>query len=141
MSRRNKQNKPNGHAALNGRVNGSESCVAATANRPNGADHQSSQDAPGALKKGTKNKQIPPGKHPLSADPAEFVEEVHRKIDLTEVWHGLLRSEDEKIIQRAAEKLMEMRYKGASSLTDEPSQVVVDIDSAVARRAAEGAKK
>ncbi len=42
---------------------------------------------------------------------------------------------------RAVEKLTEMRYKGAAALADEPQQVDVDIDSAAARRAAEGARK
>ena len=87
-------------------------------------------------------KEIPPGEHPLPDDPAEFVEEIHRKVDITEIWHDLLRSKDEKVKQRAVEKLTEMRYKGAVSFADElPQPIIVDIDSAVARRAAQGAKK
>ena len=82
-----------------------------------------------------------PGEAPLPEDPADFVEEVHSRIDLIEIWQELLKSEDEKIKQRAVEKLTEMRYKGAQSLSDEPQPIVIDIDSAVARRAAQGANQ
>jgi hypothetical protein len=86
-------------------------------------------------------KPIPGGEFPLPADPGEFVDEIHRRADLFEVWQKLLNHEDPKIQQRAVEKLTEMRYKGVAALADEPEQIVIDIDSAVARRAAQGAKK
>lgn len=78
---------------------------------------------------------MPPGNCPLPDNPAEFVQEIHRKIDLIEVWHGLLRSEDEKIRQRAIEKLTSILYDDGSISAEEPQQIVMDIDSAVARRA------
>jgi hypothetical protein len=74
-----------------------------------------------------KPEPIPGGEFPLPASPGEFVEEIHRRIDLFEVWLGLLREEDDKIRQRAVEKLTEMRYKGAAALADEPQQMVVDL--------------
>ena len=80
-----------------------------------------------------------PGEGPLPEDPSAFVEEIHSRIDLFEIWQELLKSKDEKIKQRAVEKLTEMRYKGAQLLAEEPQQIVIDIDSAVARRAAQGA--
>jgi len=80
-----------------------------------------------------------PGEGPLPADPADFAEEIHQRVDLFEIWQELLKSKDEKIKQRAVEKLTEMRYKGASALEEERPQIVIDIDSAVARRAAQGA--
>ena len=55
--------------------------------------------------------EVPPGSCPLPDNPAEFVEEIHRKIDLTEVWLSLLRSEDEKVRQRAIERLTAMLYE------------------------------
>jgi len=82
-----------------------------------------------------------PGEGPLPADPADFVDEIHQRLDLFEIWRALLNSEDEKIKQRAVEKLTEMRYKSAASMADEPPHIVFDIDSAVARRAAQGAKQ
>jgi len=85
--------------------------------------------------------QIPGGEFALPVDPGEFVEEIHSRVDLFEVWQRLLNHEDPKIQQRAVEKLTEMRYKGVAALADEPQQIVIDIDSAVARRAAEGARK
>jgi len=70
---------------------------------------------------------IPPGEAPLPSSPADFVEEVHRDTDLFKVWRSLLRSEDEKIRQRAVEKLTEMRYKGAAALADEPQRIIIDM--------------
>ena len=68
-----------------------------------------------------------PGEEPLPADPADFVEEIHSRIDLFQIWGELLKSDDEKIKQRAVEKLTEMRYKGAQSLAEEPQQVVFEL--------------
>jgi len=99
------------------------------------------QPRTGNQKKEKKNEKVPGGVSPLPEDPAEFVEEIHRSADLFISWQRLLNAEDEKIRQRAVEKLTEMRYKGAAALADEPQPIVIDIDSAVARRAAEGARK
>jgi hypothetical protein len=106
--------------------------------RPNGATRRTSSQRRAASKEPL---PIPGGEFPLPDDPVEFVEEIHRRADLFEVWQRLLNHKDPKIQQRAVEKLTEMRYKGAAALADEPQQIVIDIDSAVARRAAEGARK
>ena len=90
---------------------------------------------------GSTKDEIPGGEFPLPDHTGDFVDEIHRRIDLFAVWEKLLKSKDEKIKQRAVEKLAEMRYKGAAALADEPQQIVIDIDSAVARRAAQGARK
>jgi hypothetical protein len=118
-----------------------EACAEVAPPAPNEPAQPGSSSDHDTVENGTLLRDIPPGEYPLPADVEEFVQEIHRKVDITEVWHGLLRNPDDKIRQRAVEKLTEMRYKGASALADESSQVVVDIDSAVARRAAEGAKK
>ena len=68
-----------------------------------------------------------PGKSPLPQSPSEFVEEIHRRIDLFKVWQSLLRSKDAKIKQRAVERLTELRYKGAAALEEEPQQIVIDL--------------
>ena len=72
-------------------------------------------------------REHPPGEGPLPEDPAEFVEEIHQRIDLFEIWQELLESKDEKIKQRAVEKLTEMRYKDAQSFAEEPQQVIFDL--------------
>lgn len=131
--------KPNGHATPQGRVNGHDLAPAEhgaipAPSPPEGAASEK-PDGP------AKEPPIPGGEFSLPDSPAEFVEEIHRRIDLFEVWQRLLRFEDPKIQQRAVEKLTEMRYKGAAALADEPEQIVIDIDSAAARRAAEGARK
>lgn len=83
---------------------------------------------------------VPPGNCPLPDNPAEFVQEIHRKIDLIEVWHSLLRSQDEKIRQRAIEKLTSILYDDFAISAEEPEQVVWDFDSADASRGARSEK-
>lgn len=73
------------------------------------------------------DKELPRGKHPLPDNPAEFVEEVHRKIDLIEVWHSLLRSKDEKVKQRAIEKLTGMLYEDGALSDDDPQPFIFDL--------------
>jgi hypothetical protein len=106
--------------------------------RPNG---HAPQSAVTATHQQDKTEPLPAGEFPLPDDPGEFVQEIHRNADLLIAWQRLLNSKDEKIRQRAVEKLTEMRYKGAAALADEPKQIIIDIDSAVAQRAAEGASK
>lgn len=86
----------------------------------------SSQDRT-TTKGGTAPKDIPPGDHPLPVDVEEFIQEIHRKVDITEVWHGLLRNEDEKIRQRAVERLTDLLYKGADTAGEEPQQIIFDL--------------
>ncbi len=74
-----------------------------------------------------KSKIVPPGEGPLPANPGDFVEEIHKRIDMFEIWQDLLKNEDDKIKQRAVEKLTEMRYKGAAALEEEPPQIVIDL--------------
>ena len=87
---------------------------------------QMSVNSNAASKTDTPEKELPPGEHPLPDNPAEFVEEVHRKIDLIEVWHGLLRSKDEKVRQRAIEKLTGMLYEDGA-LADDDQQIIFDL--------------
>jgi hypothetical protein len=101
-----------------------EACADAAPPHPNGA-------APGAAGKEShdigETKPIPPGEGPLPLNPGEFVEEIHRRIDLFEVWQDLLESKDDKIKQRAVERLTDLRYKGAAALDDEPQRVIIDM--------------
>ena len=91
---------------------------------PNGNSHEAS-DKPSHAD--TRSEQIPGGEFPLPDNPGEFVEEIHRRTDLFEVWQKLLNHEDPKIQQRAVEKLTEMRYKGAAALADEARQIIMDM--------------
>ena len=104
-----------------------EACAAAATPPPNGAAaNESSKEHPKS-KKDKEPKGIPPGEHPLPDDPAEFVQEIHRKIDLTKVWHSLLRSKDPKIKQRAAERLTDLLYKLGAESADEAQQIIFDM--------------
>jgi len=107
---------------------------------PSKRNSHARESAPKEQDSKEKPEPITGGEFRLPVDPGEFVEEIHRRASLLEVWQKLLNHEDPKIQQRAVEKLTEMRYKGASAMADEPQQIVIDIDSAVARRAAEGAR-
>lgn len=112
--------------------------------RPNGDASPASPASPHAPQNSQNDSEkdpVPPGEFPLPDNVAEFVEEVHRKIDLTEVWHRLLRSKDEKIRQRAVERLTDMLYKDACAFDDDEPGIICDVDSAVARRAAQRASQ
>src|SRR6266403_6241687 len=92
--------------------------------RPNGTPHQ--EDDKNSKDAG-KSQIVPPGEGPLPANPGDFVEEIHKRIDLFKIWQGLLQNGDDKIKQRAVEKMTEMRYKGAAALEEEPQQIVIDL--------------
>lgn len=98
------------------------------------ASRSASQHAAPNSPQDCQDDSVPPGEYPLPDHVAEFVEEVHRKIDLTEVWHRLLRSSDEKIRQRAVERLTDMLYKDTYALDEDGQGLLSDMDSAVARR-------
>ncbi len=71
--------------------------------------------------------ELPAGEYPLPDNPAEFVEEIHRKVDLAEVWHRLLRSKDVKVRQRAIEKLTGMLYEDGALSGDDPQTLIFDL--------------
>ena len=99
--------------------------------RPNGAATQVSpgnnSSADESNKKNKPKRKLPPGKYPLPDNPAEFVEEIHRKADITEIWRDLLQSEDEKIKQRAVERLTSMLYEDGALSNDDPQQIIFDL--------------
>jgi hypothetical protein len=101
-----------------------EACADAAPPRPNGAAQQAAEKKSSGTG-GTK--QVPPGEGPLPATADEFVDEIHSRIDLFEVWQGLLRSTDDKIKQRAVERLTDLRYKTGSSQAEEPQQIIFDL--------------
>ena len=95
-----------------------------SAEKTNGVPHAAASRTPATDKQAN---PIPGGEFPLPPHPDEFVEEVHRRVDLLEVWQRLLNHSDPKVQQRAVEKLTEMRYKGAAGLADEPQQIIFDL--------------
>lgn len=85
------------------------------------------QIRPSATKE-KETKEYPPGvDEPLALDAPGFVEEMHERVNLYEVYKDLLTSGDLKVKQRATEFLMEMKYgKGAASGADEITRVDVE---------------
>jgi hypothetical protein len=79
--------------------------------------------------KGKKAPEIPPGTEPLPIDGPEFVEAVHERMDLIALQVKLLRSDDEKIVQRELAYLRELRYGKtvAPSTEDGPVQIIYDV--------------
>jgi hypothetical protein len=71
------------------------------------------------------SKEYPPGiDEPLALDAPGFVDEMHARVNLYEVYKDLLTSPDLKIKQRAAESLLEMKYgKGASIAIEEAPRI------------------
>lgn len=90
------------------------------------AEAHSTRGNRAGVKNDDPGESLPPGEYPLPDNPAEFVEEIHRKVDLIEVWHGLLRSRDEKVRQRAIEKLTGMLYEDGA-LSDDDQQIIFDL--------------
>jgi len=71
----------------------------------------------------------PPGTEPLPLDGATFVEAVHERVDLIALEEQLLRSADEKIVQRELAYLRELRYGKTASFAAEddiPPRIVFD---------------
>ena len=101
-----------------------DACADAAPPRPNGAEQESAGKKPLDT---DESKTIPPGEGPLPPNPGDFVEEIHRRIDMFEIWVSLLKSKDEKIKQRAAERLTDLNYKGTAALADEPQQIIFDL--------------
>ena len=101
-----------------------EACAEAAPPRPNGAPDQ--EDGTNSKDTG-ESTIVPPGEGPLPATADEFVDEIHSRIDLFEVWQDLLRSKDDKIKQRAVERLTDLRYKTGSSQVEEPQQIIFDL--------------
>jgi hypothetical protein len=74
------------------------------------------------------SRKIPPGLEPLPVDGEAFVDAVHAQVDLVRLEVKLLRSKDQKIVQREVAYLRELRYgKRAPAADDEPPQIIVDM--------------
>ena len=67
-----------------------------------------------------------PGEIPLPDDIADFVDEIHSRIDVFEIVSDLLGSKDEKVKQRALEKILEMKYGRSAESSEEPVQIIMD---------------
>ncbi len=76
-------------------------------------------------------------------DSVAYVNAVAARVDLVGASVRLVRSCDDKVAKAELDRVREMIFGkvGAAVVEEEPQQVVADIDSAVARRAAQGAKK
>lgn len=118
--------------------------------RPNGRNRRADTGTSRVLSEDDKPKDksekdtvdIPPSSEPLPKDGAGFVDAMHEHVNIYLACARLVKSRDQKIAQRMVERLLEMKYGKAASVTgEEAPEIVIDIDSAVARRAAEGANK
>ena len=75
-----------------------------------------------------KPRRVYRGKEPLPEDAEAYVDAVHSQVDLVKLEVQLLKSLDEKIVQRELACLRELRYgKRAPEPGDEPPQIVFDI--------------
>jgi hypothetical protein len=122
---------PNAYAAVApAEAHGSRLRESGAAPRPPGKGSKGSgkKKKDEALEK-PKRPEIPGGTEPLPIDGPEFVEEVHERMDLIALQVMMLRSEDEKIVQRELAYLRELRYGKtvAPSVDDGPVQVIYDV--------------
>jgi hypothetical protein len=116
-------------------ANGFSEMSTSTTSRSNGSTGGNSTNS-GSTSRVSRNDKsesafslAPPGTEPLPLDGATFVEAVHERVDLIALEEQLLRSADEKIVQRELAYLRELRYgKTASFATDDdmPPRIVFD---------------
>lgn len=72
--------------------------------------------------------ELPPGVGELPMDGHGFVQEVHALVNLHAVWARLVKAKDLKIVQRAAEKLIELDYlRGAARNEDRQQGVEIEV--------------
>jgi hypothetical protein len=74
-----------------------------------------------------KIEEVKPGEVPLPEDPAAFVDEVHLRADFIEIAKALLNSQDEKVKQRAWERMLEMKYGSGAAPVEEAQHIVIDV--------------
>jgi hypothetical protein len=73
------------------------------------------------------SRKIPPGLEPLPIDGEAFVDAVHSRVDLVLLEVKLLKSRDDKIVQRELAYLRELRYgKRAPAADDGAQQFIFD---------------
>ena len=103
------------------------------ATRGNGSGGNSGSGSSARASRAEKSESVfsltPPGTEPLPLDGATFVEAVHERVDLIALEEQLLRSADEKIVQRELAYLRELRYGKTASFAAEddiPPRIVFD---------------
>lgn len=72
-----------------------------------------------------KGAELPAGEAELPADRSAFALAVHARVNLVAAWERLVRSGDEKIAQRALEKLDEMGYERRKDEGEERMEIDV----------------
>jgi hypothetical protein len=72
----------------------------------------------------SEREELPPGVGEMPEDRAAFAKAVFARVDLVAAWTKQVNSDDEKTVQRAIEKLDEMRYECNSARNEERQQGV-----------------
>jgi hypothetical protein len=68
------------------------------------------------------------GETPLPVDSAGFVDAIHARVNLLEVGENLLRSNDEKVLQRAFERMLDIKFgRGAAAVVADAPTVIWDV--------------
>jgi len=108
-------------------ANGKRPRATGTASEPSESEKGSAK--PSAPPRGRNRfAKIPAGREALPIDGEAFVDAVHRQVDLVQLQVALLRSKDEKIVQREVASLRELLYgKRAPVAGDEEPQIIFDI--------------
>ena len=74
------------------------------------------------------SRKLLPGLEPLPIDGEAFVDAVHSRVDLVLLEVKLLKSRDDKVVQRELAYLRELRYgKRAAAADEEPTQIIFDM--------------
>lgn len=79
-------------------------------------------------KESSPNEDLPGIHEPLAFDAPGFVEEMHARVNLYEVYKKLLTATDPKVQQRAVELLLEMKYGRGAPSSAEETPLRVDVE-------------
>ena len=71
--------------------------------------------------------EVPPGRESLPEDGEAFVDAVHADVDLVALEVALLRSKDEKVVQRELGCLRELRYGKRAPTEEGDTQIIMDL--------------
>jgi len=116
-------------------ANGKRARATGTASEPSEGEKSDARpsaragsNASAAPRRGNRFAKIPAGREALPIDGEAFVDAVHSQVDLVQLQVALLRSQDEKIVQREVASLRELLYgKRATGGEDEPAQIIFDM--------------
>ena len=118
-------------APTHGKGKRSRSARAASQSRPKNVRNEIDKNKNGVndkeAGKAAGRRAVVPGLEPLPIDGEAFVDAVHKQVNLVQLEVDLLRSKDDKIMQRELAYLRELRYGKHAAVADDEPQIILDM--------------